>query len=99
MSRRSPRCTRIAPGRWLSYARFFAPKAAPPPQSPRSESLFDFVGRGVHPALLLPILLVEEQALESDPVIPLAAARTSLIAAIWAMLPAMILMFGLLLFR
>ena len=53
----------------------FAPKAATPPQSPRSEPLLDLVRHGIHAALLLPLLAVEEHALNLTRVVHAADAH------------------------
>jgi hypothetical protein len=45
----------------------FAPQAATPPQNPRSEPFLDLVGRSIHPARLLPVLTIEELALDLLP--------------------------------
>ncbi len=45
------------------------------PQSPRSEPLFDLVGYGVHADLLLPLLAVEEHALDLARVVQAADAH------------------------
>ena len=64
------------PGSTLDGSGAFAPKAAPPPQGPRSEPLFALVGHRVYPALLLSVLAVEEHALGQPCVVHAADART-----------------------
>ena len=72
-----------SPGHGFSAADFLSPQEstlehpvafarchAPPPQSP--ESLFDRVGHRVHLALLLPVLAVEERALDQPRVVQAA---------------------------
>ena len=65
----------IFSGSTLQRPGAFASKAATPPQSPRPEPFLDLVGHGVHPALLLPLLAVEEHALGQARVVHAADAH------------------------
>jgi len=56
--------SRRAPESTLQRSRAFAPKAATPPQGLVTGLLLELVGRGIYPALLLPLLGIEEQALD-----------------------------------